>query len=304
MKDKLISNSEIVIKSTLMLLTLCTLNGCSNSAGTSSNKVESFNAQPIKETSIKQRQNYKNDKSDNLSNLRVEDLKRKYGENYLYYNFDINADGLKDLIITVDPQKADKVKDELDTLYIYTAQNDNNFKLSLKSINFASDGGNSFLRVSPRVNHNGFIISTYFPDHGTFFQDYYIKPSKNNSTEWFLERDVEKGEFMNYEGNISYYCNYSQNDTNLDKNFELKGKQFSDDEKKVKCPALPTQYVVAAQKANILNDNFENIDPPNYFIKGDKVEAVEQNDDWIRIMYKNDKKSGWISKKDLKASDR
>lgn len=296
MKITLLPIPSIIIKLTTTLFIIFTITSCTYSGSAST--VESSKQDNKEYVNIKQKSI--SEKPLNVPRLTLSNLKKNYGTNYLYYNFDINADGIKDLIVTVDPKKADKVKDELDTLYIYIAENDNNFGLSLKSTNFSSDGGNSFLRVSPRINRNGFIISTYFPDRGTFFQDYYVKLSKNNSTAWFLEKEVEKGEFMNYEGNISYYCDYPQNDTNLEQNFDLKGEEFSDEEKKVKCPSPPTQYVVSAQKVNILNENFENNNPPNYFIKGDKVEAIEQNDDWIRIMYKNDKKSGWISKKDLK----
>lgn len=64
------------------------------------------------------------------------------------------------------------------------------------------------------------------------------------------------------------------------------------------CP-LPIEYVVKVDQAEILDENFESRLPSNYYIKGDAVEAFNQNEDWVKVSYRNSTKFGWIDKRDL-----
>ena len=56
---------------------------------------------------------------------------------------------------------------------------------------------------------------------------------------------------------------------------------------------------VKKEKAEILDESFELRTKPNYYIKGDLIEAFDQNEDWVKVSYKNATKFGWIDKRDL-----
>ena len=62
-------------------------------------------------------------------------------------------------------------------------------------------------------------------------------------------------------------------------------------------PAI--KYVVKTEKAEILSEDFESRSPPNYYIKSDLIEAFDQNEDWVKVSYKNGTKFGWIDKREL-----
>lgn len=64
---------------------------------------------------------------------------------------------------------------------------------------------------------------------------------------------------------------------------------------------LAINYKVTADKLEILDENFNPQTPSNYYVKGDVIEAVSQNEDWVKVRYKNDSKHGWIEKGSLKA---
>ena len=69
---------------------------------------------------------------------------------------------------------------------------------------------------------------------------------------------------------------------------------FNDDEELLQnCPPfLPNKYIVKTEQANILDENFESRSTSNYYIKGDIVEALNQNEDWVQVSYKNGTKFG------------
>lgn len=220
-------------------------------------------------------------------------LLEKY-KNNLFFNFDVNSDGVMDYII---------VENNNNILYIYLSKNKDKYELSSYGTNFNEDGGNIFSEIIPRNNGQGFIISTSFPDRGYYIKDYYISPSLNTKNQWTLDKVVEKGYIS---GNISgkyyedyfYYCNHLQKNNFFTNNIKISFYNYTDEEKLERC-SIPIKYIVLGQQAEIFNNNFEQLNPKNYFIKGDEVTAIDQNEDWVKVSYKNDSKSGWISKKQL-----
>lgn len=83
------------------------------------------------------------------------------------------------------------------------------------------------------------------------------------------------------------------------KNGSLLETQISEKDIPNKCPPPPISYVLKAEQAKILNEKFESRSTPNYYIKGDLIEAFDQNEDWVKVSYKNGTKFGWIDKREL-----
>ena len=232
-------------------------------------------------------------------------LQQKY-RSHLFYHYDINGDGRSDYIISSNP-RADGVDDERMTdLHLYLATTDGRYQLSTTATNFSEDGGNLVSDILPRLDGRGFITSTAFPDRGYYVKDYYIMPTERDNI-WVIDKYIAKGylNMVHEDGSFTehfYYCSYpqpqhalfTQGNVNLE---EL--VNFDDDHEKLEHCTTPVNYVVSANRAEILNDAFHHQKPANYYIKGDKIQAFEQNDDWIRVSYKGDRKFGWVSKSDL-----
>lgn len=220
--------------------------------------------------------------------------------NYLFFNFDINQDGLKDYVITSNSDNGDT---GFDDLYVYLSLDGKKYQFLTHGTNFNEDGGNKFLEIVPRSNGKGFILSTYFPDRGYHIKDYYISPLLNMKNQWVLEKIVEKGYISRdisgkYYEDYFYYCNHVQKSNFFTYDMRISFGNYDDEEKLEKC-SISMEYTVSEQQAEILNNDFRKLNPKNYFILGDKVVAIDQNDDWIKVVYKNGKKVGWVNKKNL-----
>lgn len=209
--------------------------------------------------------------------------------------FDVNADSIQDVVVT-------RINDSSNIyqgneLYIYLGDANNEYELSLDTSNFTSDGGYHLYNIIARNNDSGLIIATSFPDRGSSFRDYYIV---YRDDQWLLDKVSYHGD-INNSAMQSYNCDVNQ-DINLaddDYDIETGFVGSSDEVLKRKCPPLPSKYKVKAKRAEILNEKFESRSPPNYYIKGDTIEAFDQNKDWVKVSYKNGTKFGWIDKRDL-----
>lgn len=226
--------------------------------------------------------------------LSEKDLKNKY-KDYLFFYFDVDSNGIRDYII-VENNNGNQ-------LYIYLSKYKDKYELSSYGDNFNEDGGNVFSEIIPRDNGSGFILSTSFPDRGYYIKDYYISPSSDKKNQWTLNKIVEKGYIsVNIEGkyyeDYFYYCIYMQKNIFFTYNMRISFDSYDNGEKLEKC-SISVKYNVSEQQAEILNENFRQLNPKNYFVKGDEVIAVDQNEDWVKVSYKNNSKSGWISKKQL-----
>lgn len=240
------------------------------------------------------RMNFENQTNNNY--LSEKYLKNKY-KNYLFFEFDVDGDRLLDYIIVGNSDIENNV------LYIYLSKNKDQYELSSYGTNFNEDGGNKFLEIVPRSNGKGFILSTYFPDRGYYIKDYYISPLLDVKNQWVLEKIVEKGYISGdisgkYYEDYFYYCNHMQKSNFFTYDMGISFDNYDDEEKLEKC-SISMEYTVSDQQAEILNNDFKKLNPKNYFILGDKVVAIDQNDDWVKVSYKNNSKFGWVSKKQL-----
>lgn len=112
-----------------------------------------------------------------------------------------------------------------------------------------------------------------------------------------IKKEIVKG----YLGDDQFYCHYSKK-YNVSRSNSLPDTletQISEKDIPNKCPLPPINYEIAVDRAEILDEGFESRSPPNYHIKGDSIEAVNQNEDWAQVSYKNGTKFGWIDKRDL-----
>ena len=211
---------------------------------------------------------------------------------YQFYNFDVNADGIKDKVIT---HKHDKNNGyQGDNLLVYLGNSDNKYRLSLETTNFTDEAAWSLYNITPRFDYSGFILTTYFADRGHSEQSFYFGLQDNK---WLMTKYVSAGTLIT---GIPYYCieNHSSDISNFNYG---KSSEYYEAEFEKYCPALASSYKVTANKAEILNQNFNPQIPANYYTKGDVIEALYQNEDWIKVAYKNDTKRGWVDKRDLKA---
>lgn len=232
-------------------------------------------------------------------------LQQKY-QSHLFYHYDINGDGRSDYIISSNPRANGMDDERMTDLHLYLATIDGRYQPSTTATNFSEDGGNLVSDILPRLNGRGFIISTAFPDRGYYVKDYYIMPTERDNI-WVIDKYITKGylNMVQADGSFTehfYYCSYpqpkhtlfAQGDMNLE---EL--VNYDDDHEKLEHCTITVNYVVSANRAEILDDAFRHQKPANYYIKGDKIRAFEQNDDWVRVSYKGDRKFGWVSKSDL-----
>lgn len=211
------------------------------------------------------------------------------------FHFDINNDGKRDLIVAKDKSNGDSQDDEL---YVYLSKG-KYYELDLSSITFADAPATLFSTVTPRHNHKGFIVSTYQANSEKDYIKEYL--FEQVGAEWWVTYGVLKS---TVDTGAAYYCQSrtQYNATTDFARFDL-DKEIDDDYKLKNCPIPPTRYKVISEKAEILNEDFMPNKLPSYFIKGDIIQQPDifygQNQDWVRVNYKDDSKSGWVRKRDL-----
>lgn len=211
---------------------------------------------------------------------------------YQFYDFDVNADGIKDKIITHKNDKQNVYQG--DDLFIYLRTSDNKYKLSLETTNFTDEAAWFLSDITPRSDYSGFILTTYFADRGHSEQSFYFGLQNDK---WLMTKYVSAGTLIT---GVSYYCIENHSSDISDFSYgESSGYYEAEFEKK--CPPLASSYKVTANKAEILDQDFNPKKPTNYYVKGDVIEAAAQNEDWIKVSYKQDSKYGWVDKRDLKA---
>ena len=212
------------------------------------------------------------------------------------FHFDINNDGKRDLIVAKDNSNGDGQQD--DTLYVYLAKS-KHYELDLSSITFADAPATLFSTVTPRYNHKGFIVSTYRANSEKDYIKEYL--FEQVGAEWWVTYGVLKS---TVDTGAAYYCQSrtQYNATTDFSRFDL-DKEIDDGYKLKNCPIPPTSYKVVSDKAEILSEDFMPNKLPSYFIKGDIIQQPDifygQNQDWVRVSYKDDSKSGWVRKRDL-----
>lgn len=213
------------------------------------------------------------------------------------FTFDINGDGIDDKVIThINKLNSSGSGYQGNDLVIYLGVTNDKYMLSLNSINYTQDGLFYFSSLSPRTNSTGFILSTYFGSRGYPYKDYYFTLDND---QWKIAKVIVKG----YMGDNAFYCEHLtdynvSNPTAEPENLEV---QNSENDILNQCPAPPTKYTVISEKAEILTEGFESRSSPNYYIKDDSIEAVNQNEDWVKVSYKNGTKFGWVDKRNLKS---
>ena len=165
--------------------------------------------------------------------------------------------------------------------------------MSLNTSNHTSDGGYFLSGILPKLNNSGFILRTYFSSRGYPINHYYYT-YKNGS--WYISATTIEGYT---EQDHDYYCTDNTMTTVSEYTQSISASFGNDEELLQNCPPLPIEYVVKTEKAEILSEDFESRSPPNYYIKGDLIEAFDQNEDWVKVSYKNGTKFGWIDKREL-----
>lgn len=232
--------------------------------------------------------------------LSFKDIAERYEEDkYKIYSFDVNADSIKDKVIThINRVSSSGSGYQGDDLIVYLGLPTDEYVLSLNSINYTEDGLYYFSGLSPRTDNTGFILSTYFGSRGYPYKDYYFAL---NNDEWKIVEVIVKGRL----GKNEFYCQHPVNYNVSSPTAPMEALEVKHSEKDIisLCPMPPTNYIVTSDKAEILTEDFKHRNPPNYYIKNDSVKAIDQNEDWVRVSYKNSTKSGWISKEDVAANE-
>lgn len=137
-------------------------------------------------------------------------------EHYFITNIDINNDGISDKVVSADPYQGDE-------LLLFVNKNDN-YELTLKTVNFSEDGGNQIKTI--KKDKNGFVIVTAFPDRGFFETHYFIKFKNGN---WILTHTLYKTESGNEEDAFIYVCKVKQDIALSDENLLYKLKTIPDE---------------------------------------------------------------------------
>ncbi|MBE0443284.1 hypothetical protein EI164_14705, partial [Psychrobacter sp. FME13] len=224
--------------------------------------------------------------------LSFTDIEAKYDENsHKIFTFDVNADGIDDKVISSINDENNVFQD--DELYAFLGDENSKYTLSLDTSNHASDGGYFLSDILPRPNYSGFILRTYFSSRGYPIRHYYYT-YKNGV--WYISATTTEGYTVQ---DHNYYCTDNTVTTVSEYNQSISESFNNDEELLQNCPPLPTKYTVKTDQAEILDEKFESRSKPNYYIKGDLIEAFDQNEDWVKVAYKNGTKFGWIDKRDL-----
>ena len=121
----------------------------------------------------------------------------KNNDSYFIKDIDINNDKIADKIVSSKPYQGDEL-----LLFV----NDNNtYKLALKTSNFSEDGGNQIVDI--KKNKQGFAILTAFPDRGFYEAHYYVSFTEGK---WILTNTVYKTISGNQEDSFIYVCDVKQ----------------------------------------------------------------------------------------------
>ena len=212
------------------------------------------------------------------------------------FHFDVNNDGKRDLLVAKNNSNGDSQQN--DELYVYLAK-DKHYELDLSSITFADAPSTLFSSITPTNNNKGFIVSTYRANSEKDYIKEYL--FEQVGAEWWVTHGVLKSTVGT---GAAYYCQSrtQYNATTDFARFDL-DKEVDDDYKLQNCPIPSTRYKVISDKAEILNEDFMPNKPPSYFIKGDIIQQPDifygQNQDWVKVSYKDGSKSGWVRKRDL-----
>lgn len=226
--------------------------------------------------------------------LSLQEIKKGLAEDqFEIFTFDVNADGMDDLIISrINDASNDLNLHQGDELFVLIGDKNGKYKLSLNTSNYTDDGGWFFYDIYPRTNRSGFILKNYFSNRGNANRSYYFNRIDNK---WIISKYVSDGTLITGE---DYYC-VENNKLALSEFKYGKSSNYSQAQFKEKCPPLPIKYHVKTDRAEILSKSFKSMSPPNYYIKGDSIEAFDQNEDWVKVSYKNGTKFGWIDKRNL-----
>lgn len=212
------------------------------------------------------------------------------------FHFDVNNDGKRDLLVAKNNSNGDSQQD--DELYVYLAKG-KHYELDLSSITFADAPSTLFSSITPTNNNKGFIVSTYWANSEKDYIKEYL--FEQVGAEWWVTHGVLKS---TVDTGAAYYCQSrtQYNATTDFARFDL-DKEVDDDYKLQNCPIPPTRYKVISDKAEILNEDFMPNKSASYFIKGDIIQQPDifygQNQDWVKVSYKDGSKSGWVRKRDL-----
>lgn len=223
--------------------------------------------------------------------LSLQEIKKDLPEDqFEIFTFDVNADDIDDLVIS-------RINDDNNffqgnELYVLTGDKIGKYKLSLDTSNFTDETGWFLADIYPSANHSGFILKIIYSPRGRSNQYFYF--SQKNK-DWRIEKYISEGTLITGE---DYYC-IENNNVALSEFEYAKSATYSENQFQNLCPPLPTKYVIKTDQAEILDEKFESRSKPNYYIKGDLIEAFDQNEDWVKVAYKNDTKVGWIDKRDL-----
>lgn len=250
---------------------------------------------------------YKNDKKTGVSkkwnidgsideftfdeSLSLQEIKKSLKKDqFKIFTFDVTADGIDDLVIS--RVNGDSNLYQGDELYVLKGNSDSRYKLILSTSNYTDEAGWFLYDIFPKANNSGFILKNYFATRGNSNQTFYFEKVDN---EFVIMKYVSDGTHINGE---DYYC--IENDKfDLSEKEYGKSSSYSDEQFKSICPPPTNDYKVIAGKAEILSEDFESRSPPNYYIRGDLIEAFDQNEDWVKVSYKNGTKFGWIDKREL-----
>lgn len=209
------------------------------------------------------------------------------------FTFDVNADDVDDLVISrINDASGNLNLHQGNELYVLTGDKSNRYTLSLSTSNFTDETGWFLADIYPSANHSGFILKILYSPRGRSNQ--YFHFSQKNK-DWRIAKYISEGTLITGE---DYYC-IENNNVALSEFEYAKSATYSDSQLQSLCPPPPTKYVVKTDQAEILNEKFKSRTKPNYYIKGDLIEAFDQNEDWVKVAYKEGTKFGWIDKRDL-----
>ena len=147
---------------------------------------------------------YDNNENENVDEGEDENLLRiagisHYVENDSYFikDIDINNDAILDKIVSAEPYNGDEL--------LLFVNNDNNYKLALKTTNFSEDGGHQIKDI--QQTKEGFVIITYFPDREFSESHHYISYANNR---WVLTNTIYKTKSGLEEDAFIYVCDLKQ----------------------------------------------------------------------------------------------
>lgn len=214
------------------------------------------------------------DENENIDIPQTDDISY-YSNNDSYFikDIDINNDAVLDKVVSSKRYEGDEL-----LLFI---NNNNTYKLALKTINFSEDGGNQIIDI--KKDENGFVVITSFPDRGFFESHFFIS---FNNDRWILTNTIYKTESSNQEDAFIYICDVKQNiDMNDSASFEkLKSMpDESDRDKTCLKQNKPTIATIDSVSVNQMKDAIEDelLSIFDYY----KQEVVETHGAWSTKLF-------------------